>query len=103
MLIGVYIGIEGINVAISGVDTLELKFLQRFCSATGLKTDGAFKRATSTHLLCPSKEGTKYEHALLWGKPVVDLKWIYDFGYPPIKDDSLFEGSQHILDVTNGT
>jgi DNA replication regulator DPB11 len=34
-----------------------------------------FNRAT-THLLCPSAVGAKYDKALQWGTPVVDMRWL---------------------------
>lgn len=30
----------------------------------------------STHLLCPSRSGAKFEKALEWGIPVVDMAWL---------------------------
>jgi DNA replication regulator DPB11 len=34
-----------------------------------------FNRAT-THLLCPSAVGAKYDKAQVWGTPVVDMRWL---------------------------
>src|SRR6266852_5761367 len=34
-----------------------------------------FNRAT-THLLCPSAVGAKYDKARMWGTPVVDMRWL---------------------------
>jgi DNA replication regulator DPB11 len=34
-----------------------------------------FNRAT-THLLCPSAAGAKYDKARVWGTPVVDMRWL---------------------------
>jgi DNA replication regulator DPB11 len=34
-----------------------------------------FNRAT-THLLCPSAVGAKYDKARVWGTPVVDMRWL---------------------------
>lgn len=34
-----------------------------------------FSRRT-THLLCPSREGTKFDKAVEWGIPVVDMQWL---------------------------
>ena len=31
---------------------------------------------TTTHLLCPSRQGPKAEKALKWGIPVVDMVWL---------------------------
>lgn len=35
----------------------------------------AFSRQ-STHLLCPSKAGVKYEKAKEWSVPIVDMRWL---------------------------
>lgn len=32
----------------------------------------------STHLLCPSRSGAKYDKALEWGVPVVTMEWLED-------------------------
>jgi hypothetical protein len=96
------IGISNFEVAVSGLDTLELTFLDRFCAVVGLKTEGKFKKATSTHLLCPSKSGDKYKQALLWDKPVVDLDWVYSLGYPRIGIVAKTAEDSCMLDVTNG-
>jgi len=84
------------------LDTLELTFLERFCAVIGLKTEGKFKKATSTHLLCPSKSGDKYKQALLWNKPVVDLDWVYSLGYPKPETGGQIAEESCMLDVTNG-
>ena len=68
----------------------------------GLKTEGKFKKATSTHLLCPSKSGDKYKQALLWNKPVVDLDWVYSLGYPKPEIEAQITEESCMLDVTNG-
>ena len=31
---------------------------------------------TTTHLLCPSATGAKYDKARVWGTPVVDMRWL---------------------------
>jgi DNA replication regulator DPB11 len=45
----------------------------QYCA--GITLASAFSRRT-THLLCPSGTGAKYAHALQWGVPVVDMKWL---------------------------
>lgn len=96
------IGIHHLEVAVSGLDNLELTFLERFCAVVGLKTEGKFKKATSTHLICPSKSGEKYEQALLWNKPVVDLDWVYNLGYPKPEAVAHTTADTCMMDVTNG-
>jgi DNA replication regulator DPB11 len=41
----------------------------------GMTHAPTFNRAT-THLLCPSATGAKYDKARLWGTPVVDMRWL---------------------------
>ena len=55
-------------------------FLKRFARAIGLRMPEFFKRKTTTHLVCPSRSGLKYEKALEWGVQVVDLEWVYRIG-----------------------
>ena len=43
----------------------------------GFAIPNAFSRH-STHLLCPSRSGPKYDKALQWGIPVVDMTWLTD-------------------------
>ncbi|KAF8311721.1 hypothetical protein DL93DRAFT_2168828 [Clavulina sp. PMI_390] len=89
------------RIAVSGMENLEAKFLERFCHATGLKTDRTFRRGLHTHLLCPSKNGDKYEHALKWGIPVIDLDWVYGLAYGPNTVDNEPMANEALSDVTN--
>ena len=41
----------------------------------GMTHAPTFNRAT-THLLCPSAVGAKYDKAQVWGTPVVDMRWL---------------------------
>lgn len=41
----------------------------------GMTHAPTFNRAT-THLLCPSAVGAKYDKARVWGTPVVDIRWL---------------------------
>lgn len=45
-----------------------------FCSSD-MKIAPNFSRRT-THLLCPSREGAKFDKAVEWGIPVVDMQWL---------------------------
>lgn len=46
-------------------------------SAPGLNLAPTFSRQ-STHLLCPTRTGAKYEKALEWGVPVVGMEWLVE-------------------------
>lgn len=49
-----------------------------------------FAHRTTTHLLCPSREGAKFSKALEWGTPVVGIEWIEKIlrdGVIPSPDD----------------
>jgi DNA replication regulator DPB11 len=41
----------------------------------GMTHAPTFNRAT-THLLCPSAAGAKYDKARVWGTPVIDMRWL---------------------------
>ena len=76
-----------------------------------------FSRA-STHLLCPSKQGAKFDKALEWGTPVIDLTWLEEMartGVIPSVADHLIAGTVkdpkgkgkakeiiEMMDITNG-
>ncbi|KAF9517018.1 hypothetical protein BS47DRAFT_592868 [Hydnum rufescens UP504] len=81
--IGVPLPIKGLDqvcIAASGLNNQEILFLKRFARAIGLRMPEFFKRKTTTHLVCPSRSGLKYEKALEWGVQVVDLAWVYRIG-----------------------
>lgn len=40
-------------------------------------TTESFAKRVNTHLLCPSRSGLKYDKALQWKVPVVDMDWLY--------------------------
>lgn len=44
-------------------------------SFEGITHAPTFNRAT-THLLCPSAVGAKYDKSRVWGTPVVDMRWL---------------------------
>ncbi|KAJ7301135.1 hypothetical protein DFH08DRAFT_907203 [Mycena albidolilacea] len=68
-------GAEQITLSFSGLDTSEACWVRRLLETLGITLASAFSRRT-THLLCPSGTGAKYAHALQWGVPVVDMKWL---------------------------
>lgn len=94
------------RIAISGISELQSKFLERYCSAVGIVIEKGFKRSSASHLLCPSREGQKYEMALKWGVPVVDFEWVYTIGYPLIAGGTSSRGipeERAMSDMTNST
>ncbi|KAI0791154.1 hypothetical protein C8Q75DRAFT_850798 [Abortiporus biennis] len=66
---------ETLNVSCSGLDQSESYSVKRLLRALGIILAPYFSRET-THLLCPSKTGPKYEKALEWGVTVVDMSWL---------------------------
>ncbi|TFK50096.1 hypothetical protein OE88DRAFT_1682172 [Heliocybe sulcata] len=70
-------GAEQINISFSGLDESEACWVRRLVRALGITLAPSFSRR-STHLLCPSAAGAKYEKAKEWSIPVVDLRWLED-------------------------
>ncbi|KZT29900.1 hypothetical protein NEOLEDRAFT_1084778 [Neolentinus lepideus HHB14362 ss-1] len=70
-------GAEDINLSFSGLDESEACWVRRVVRALGITPAPNFSRR-STHLLCPSATGVKYEKANEWSIPVVDLRWLED-------------------------
>ncbi|CAL1715793.1 unnamed protein product [Somion occarium] len=68
-------GIELVNLSYSGLDQSEACWLRRLARALGLTIAPNFSRR-STHLLCPSRSGAKFEKAQEWGIPVVGMEWL---------------------------
>lgn len=62
-------------LSISGLDQSESCALRRLLRALGITLAPTFSRRT-THLLCPSGIGQKFEKACEWGKPVVGMTWL---------------------------
>ena len=83
----------------------------------GIVLAPTFSRA-STHLLCPSKQGAKFDKALEWGTPVIGLTWLEEMArtgvIPPLADyliagklnDPKGKGKAkeniEMVDITNG-
>ncbi|KAK2460176.1 hypothetical protein APHAL10511_007855 [Amanita phalloides] len=69
------VGTESIIVNFSGLLQDESCWLTRLLRALGIQLANAFSKRT-THLLCPSGTGLKYEKAKEWGIPVVSREWL---------------------------
>ncbi|PFH51104.1 hypothetical protein AMATHDRAFT_80477 [Amanita thiersii Skay4041] len=69
------LGTENIIMSFSGLDQSEICWLTRLLRALGIQLAPAFSRRT-THLLCPSGTGLKFEKACEWGIPVVNRDWL---------------------------
>ncbi|KAJ7062949.1 hypothetical protein C8F01DRAFT_1251743 [Mycena amicta] len=68
-------GANKIVLSFSGLEASEACWIRRLLKALGITLATAFSRQ-STHLLCPSGAGAKYEHALRWRTPVVNIGWL---------------------------
>ncbi|KAG8903637.1 hypothetical protein FRB99_002912 [Tulasnella sp. 403] len=103
-------GAEKISILWSGLENSQTYHIQRLCSTLGITVPPVFSRKT-THLICPNKQGPKYEKAVAWGIPVVDLEWLWN-----IAKTGVIEGLQGdhastkrkasespIVDITNGS
>lgn len=88
-------GAEEINLSFSGFDQSEACWITRLLRALGTSSLRPFLYMSvpknilginlaqffskrSTHLLCPSRTGAKFEKALEWGIPVVGMEWLVD-------------------------
>ncbi|KAF8834783.1 hypothetical protein BDN67DRAFT_959642 [Paxillus ammoniavirescens] len=89
-------GAEAIHLSLSGLDQSELCWIRRLSRALGVTLAPTFSRR-STHLLCPSGTGAKFDKALEWQIPVVSVAWLEDMareGTIPAVDAYLVGGSQ---------
>jgi len=68
---------EHIVLSLSGLDQSELCWTKRLLRALGITLAQTFSRR-STHLLCPSACGAKYDKAKEWNIPVVGMAWLED-------------------------
>ncbi|TRM55738.1 hypothetical protein BD626DRAFT_636522 [Schizophyllum amplum] len=62
-------------LSFSGLDQAEACWIRRLLKAFGITHAPTFTRRT-THLLCPSRIGKKFEKAPEWGIKVVDMAWL---------------------------
>ncbi|KAI6025731.1 hypothetical protein F5J12DRAFT_810070 [Pisolithus orientalis] len=68
-------GVEKILLSLSGLDQSELCWIRRLLRALGITIAQTFSYR-STHLLCPSAKGAKFDKALEWRIPVVSMGWL---------------------------
>jgi DNA replication regulator DPB11 len=76
--LGIEIPIQGANnviLSLSGLDQSEVCWTRRLGRALGVTMAANFSRRT-THLLCPSGEGAKFDKAGEWRIPVVGYEWV---------------------------
>jgi len=73
----VVIDAEQIVLSLSGLDQSELCWTKRLLRALGITLAPTFSRR-STHLLCPSARGAKYDKAKEWNIPIVSMAWLED-------------------------
>jgi hypothetical protein len=109
------IGASQLFVASSGLDFSEQTWVKRLLRVLGMSPHAFIIRFSDkgiagmnwspafskkcTHLLCPSKQGPKYDRAREWNTLIVDLKWLGDIatsGRIPCLHPTSF------ADITNG-
>ncbi|KAI0318602.1 hypothetical protein OF83DRAFT_929396 [Amylostereum chailletii] len=82
-------GGDKVIISPSGLDMAEDMWIKRLTRALGISHAPNFSRAT-THLLCPSGKGAKFDKAQEWGTPVVNLGWLEQMiatsAVPPVSD-----------------
>ncbi|KAF9230965.1 hypothetical protein BU15DRAFT_91011 [Melanogaster broomeanus] len=92
---------ENIHLSLSGLDQSELCWIRRLLRALGVTLAPAFS-PRSTHLLCPSGTGAKFDKALEWQIPVVSTAWLEDMarvGVIPAVDKYCVGGSRTAMIV----
>lgn len=85
-------GAENILLSLSGLDQSELCWIRRLLRALGITIAQTFSRR-STHLLCPSAKGAKFDKALEWRIPVVSMEWINSMA----RDGSVPDVGRHLV------
>ncbi|THH28236.1 hypothetical protein EUX98_g5958 [Antrodiella citrinella] len=104
-------GAEEISLSCSGLDQSEGFWIRRLARALGITLAVTFSRRT-THLLCPSMTGAKFEKAREWNIAVVDMTWleqlarighvpsisVHDTPSPGLLDASEFASAQNVVD-----
>ncbi|KAJ3511371.1 hypothetical protein NLJ89_g4136 [Agrocybe chaxingu] len=94
-------GAERVVMSISGFDQSESCSLKRLLRALGITQAATFSRR-STHLLCPSGKGLKFDKAREWNIPVINNAWLAALAssgaIPPV-GDFLVAGPSDEMDV----
>ncbi|KAF9525812.1 hypothetical protein CPB83DRAFT_858926 [Crepidotus variabilis] len=70
-------GADKVLLSISGFEQAESCGLKRLLRALGINLATTFTKRT-THLLCPSGVGLKFDKAQEWGIPVVGMEWVWE-------------------------
>ncbi|KAJ3556973.1 hypothetical protein NM688_g1730 [Phlebia brevispora] len=70
-------GAELVKLNYTGLNNEELCWVKRLSRVLGFTIPETFSRH-STHLLCPSRSGIKFEKAQEWGVTVIDMSWLTD-------------------------
>ncbi|OAX41931.1 hypothetical protein K503DRAFT_734711 [Rhizopogon vinicolor AM-OR11-026] len=83
---------ERIVLSLSGLDQSELCWTKRLLRALGITLAQTFSRL-STHLLCPSACGAKYDKAKEWNIPVVGVAWLEDMA----KEGNVPDVSEYLI------
>ncbi|XP_072045733.1 PAX-interacting protein 1-like [Amphiura filiformis] len=64
-------------IAVTGFEGIERNDVKTLVELSGAKYTGFFSRG-NTLLICNRQEGSKYEKALEWRKPYVNVQWLSD-------------------------
>ncbi|KAG8756889.1 hypothetical protein FRC12_010438 [Ceratobasidium sp. 428] len=71
-------GVEDIKLNWTGLNNDQESAAKRLVKVLGITVTETFAKRTNTHLLCGSKSGIKYQKALQWSIPLVDMNWLYN-------------------------
>ncbi|KAF8526261.1 hypothetical protein BU17DRAFT_62242 [Hysterangium stoloniferum] len=87
---------------VEGLDSAETCWTKRLIRAIGANFPSAFSRR-STHLVCPSGRGAKYDKAREWNVRVVNLDWLFAIAntgtIPDAGDFEVVQDSNDRVDV----
>ncbi|EJU04703.1 hypothetical protein DACRYDRAFT_114056 [Dacryopinax primogenitus] len=72
------VGMHQMRLHISGLEESNALYAQRLARTLGASVAVVFSKKSTTHLLCPTPAGVKYEHAVRWGMPTLRLEWLYE-------------------------
>ncbi|KAG9015315.1 hypothetical protein FRB93_013015 [Tulasnella sp. JGI-2019a] len=98
-------GAENIHLVWSGLLHSESHHLKQLCKVLGITAPDKFCRKT-THLICPQRQGPKYDKAIEWGVPVFNLEWVWEIARTGSLDGGASIISKNlskapIVDITN--
>ncbi|XP_050684584.1 DNA topoisomerase 2-binding protein 1 isoform X2 [Leptidea sinapis] len=101
--VAVRVPLAGVVASLSTYSGVERAFLDRLAELCGATTQLRFCRRTtanataSTHLICPTPVGDKYQGAVKWGLPAVTAQWLLDCAEKGVR---LHEGPYLVGDTT---